>query len=339
MAEQEVTLRTKYRYKPENGDKYLTLYFESGSNDVIIDTDIAGVSSEGKTNLTDVLVAINSMVQQRALLTIYDTSKSLTRKNPVLAQGQFGVESDTMRLKIGDGNSTWTQLKYFNTGSGGSDEPTDYDTYPIGTIIQPSGSTIIPDGYLECNGREISRAGYPELFAVIGTRYGEGDGVTTFNIPLLMDIDGAYWLIKAKPVGGQEPDDSHNPDNYPIGATIYNDGEYIPDGYLECDGREISRTEYKDLFAAIGTTYGEGDGITTFNIPLLMDISGRYWLIRADLNLKIIDIVIDETSQVTAKIGDQDITLNLDNLQAATEIPEGARAYVQIIDVSEEDPS
>jgi hypothetical protein len=254
MAEQEVTLRTKYRYKPENGDKYLTLYFESGSNDVIIDTDIAGVSSEGKTNLTDVLVAINSMVQQRALLTIYDTSKSLTRKNPVLAQGQFGVESDTMRLKIGDGNSTWTQLKYFNTGSG-SDEPTDYDTYPIGTITQPSDSAVISDGY------------------------------------------------------------------------------------LECDGRELSRTEYPDLFAEIGTKYGEGDGATTFNIPLLMDISGRYWLIRADLNLKIIDIVIDETSQVTAKIGDQDITLNLDNLQASTEIPEGARAYVQIIDVSEEDPS
>ncbi|MBR1951950.1 MAG: tail fiber protein [Lentisphaeria bacterium] len=41
----------------------------------------------------------------------------------------------------------------------------------------------------------------------------------------------------------------------------------IPAGYLECDGLAKSRTEYADLFAAIGTTYGTGDGSTTFNLP------------------------------------------------------------------------
>lgn len=44
-------------------------------------------------------------------------------------------------------------------------------------------------------------------------------------------------------------------------------GDTAPDGYLICDGGAISRTIYKDLFDAIGTTYGTGDGSTTFNLP------------------------------------------------------------------------
>jgi microcystin-dependent protein len=41
----------------------------------------------------------------------------------------------------------------------------------------------------------------------------------------------------------------------------------IPSGYLLCDGSAVSRTMFPDLFAAIGTTYGSGDGSTTFNVP------------------------------------------------------------------------
>lgn len=42
-------------------------------------------------------------------------------------------------------------------------------------------------------------------------------------------------------------------------------------GWLLCDGRAVSRTDYSALFAAIGTTWGEGDGSTTFNLPNLID--------------------------------------------------------------------
>lgn len=41
--------------------------------------------------------------------------------------------------------------------------------------------------------------------------------------------------------------------------------------WLVCDGRAVSRTAYADLFAAVGTTYGEGNGSTTFNLPYLID--------------------------------------------------------------------
>lgn len=43
----------------------------------------------------------------------------------------------------------------------------------------------------------------------------------------------------------------------------------IPEGFLLCDGAEYSRTEYAELFDAIGTVYGDGDGNTTFNVPNL----------------------------------------------------------------------
>ena len=45
----------------------------------------------------------------------------------------------------------------------------------------------------------------------------------------------------------------------------------IPTGWLLCDGSAISRTTYSKLFATIGTTYGTGDGSTTFNLPNLTD--------------------------------------------------------------------
>jgi len=58
----------------------------------------------------------------------------------------------------------------------------------------------------------------------------------------------------------------------PYGTVWAYGGTAAPTGWLLCDGSAISRTTYADLFTAIGTTYGSGDGSTTFNIP---DIRGR----------------------------------------------------------------
>jgi microcystin-dependent protein len=45
----------------------------------------------------------------------------------------------------------------------------------------------------------------------------------------------------------------------------------VPTGFLECNGQAVSRTTYSALFTAIGTTYGAGDGSSTFNVPDLQD--------------------------------------------------------------------
>ena len=57
---------------------------------------------------------------------------------------------------------------------------------------------------------------------------------------------------------------------YEAAGVIYpyaGNTESIPDGYLLCDGSAVSRTTYAALFSVIGTTYGEGDGASTFNLP------------------------------------------------------------------------
>ena len=53
----------------------------------------------------------------------------------------------------------------------------------------------------------------------------------------------------------------------PAGAIIAFGSTTAPSGYLLCDGAAVSRTTYADLFAAISTTWGVGDGSTTFNLP------------------------------------------------------------------------
>jgi microcystin-dependent protein len=45
----------------------------------------------------------------------------------------------------------------------------------------------------------------------------------------------------------------------------------LPTGFLECAGAAVSRSTYSALFAIVGTTYGAGDGSTTFNLPNLAD--------------------------------------------------------------------
>ena len=65
--------------------------------------------------------------------------------------------------------------------------------------------------------------------------------------------------------------DIHDAYALPTGSYIQFAGSQAPAGFLVCNGGEISRTTYSNLFAVIGTTYGSGDGSTTFNLPNLTD--------------------------------------------------------------------
>src|SRR5215510_1907218 len=74
----------------------------------------------------------------------------------------------------------------------------------------------------------------------------------------------------------------------PIGAVVQSSGATVPDNYLPANGQAVSRTQYSELFAAIGTTYGAGDGSTTFNVPFVPGGGGSVpigspipWLVTA----------------------------------------------------------
>lgn len=85
----------------------------------------------------------------------------------------------------------------------------------------------------------------------------------------------------------------------PRGAVIAFATGLVAAGWLECDGTAIDRITYAGLFAIIGTTFGEGDGSTTFNIPDLRGVFVRGWAntkenVEADLDNGTPRIVYDE---------------------------------------------
>jgi microcystin-dependent protein len=62
-------------------------------------------------------------------------------------------------------------------------------------------------------------------------------------------------------------DNLRPPIGVPAGSIIMFAGYTGPAGYFFCNGQAVSRYVYTDLFTAIGTTYGPGDGVSTFNLP------------------------------------------------------------------------
>ena len=103
--------------------------------------------------------------------------------------------------------------------------------------------------------------------------------LSTDNTLYLETINGAPIMANGKnivrSVNGVNADNNGNVNIQnsllPIGSYIQFAGSQAPSGFLVCNGGAISRTTYAKLFAVIGTTYGGGDGSTTFNLPNLID--------------------------------------------------------------------
>ena len=87
----------------------------------------------------------------------------------IILSGELEVDGD---LKIG-GSVIFQDSSAINTA------PKDLPT----GILLPYAGTASPDGWMLCNGQEVSRETYSNLFTVIGDSYGIGDGSTTFNLP------------------------------------------------------------------------------------------------------------------------------------------------------------
>ena len=88
-----------------------------------------------------------------------------------------------------------------------------------------------------------------------------------------------------------------------IGDIIPHFGTTPPPGTLVCDGSEISREAYKELYQEIGSLVGQGDGSTTFNLP---DLRGR-WMMSADAEHAVGEEVAEGLPDI---VGTLDITSN-----------------------------
>ncbi len=103
---------------------------------------------------------------------------------------------------------------------------------------------------------------WPEYCDALWVNLSDGSVWAAFNFETYLD-DGPTWVLVASATATS---------NDLIGAVRDFAGSVVPAGYLECSGQAVSRTVYAGLFAVIGTTYGVGDGSTTFNLP---DTRGR----------------------------------------------------------------
>lgn len=94
------------------------------------------------------------------------------------------------------------------------------------------------------------------------------------SIPDGIEDEHAVNLAQLESCLNTKSDKTHTHlDIIPAGAVMYFAMINVPSGWLVCDGSLISRTIYQRLFAAIGTTFGVGDGSTTFKLP---DLRGEF---------------------------------------------------------------
>ena len=120
-----------------------------------------------------------------------------------------------------------------------------------------------------------------EAFSYLNTEHDENTGYHAFQ---RLSTTGKNSLV-SPPAGMQVYDTTlgvmqinTGTSSVPVWTAVYVEapgfikdfaGTSAPTGYLACDGSAVSRTTYAALFSAIGTTWGTGDGSTTFNVPNL----------------------------------------------------------------------
>lgn len=210
--------------------------------------------------------------------TVYNTiqlrrgsSTAWTASNPILAQGEPGYETDTGRLKIGDGLTHWASLAYYPT------------TYSEEWIQQNATFTYVSATKFSTVGNVTES--YPvgirvKAIVTAGTIYGTVTDSSASGLPTITTVTVSWDSgsldsgLSAISIGIFSPVNSSVPPQFFVatGIVVPYGGSTAPIGWLMCYGQAVSRTTYANLFAVIGTTFGAGNGSTTFNVP---DLRGR----------------------------------------------------------------
>ena len=180
---------------------------------------------------------------------------------------QWWYETDTDTLKIrNEANNAWVPICILDQGNN--------NVLSITTQGLTLGATALTATGLEINkltGATVSTTELNQLNDI--TRgsiiYGNASGATArlakgaAGTVLASDGTDISWAA----AGG----------GVPTGSVIYHTADAAPTGFIKANGAAVSRSTYSDLFSAIGTVFGVGDGSSTFNVPDLRGEFMRGW--------------------------------------------------------------
>jgi len=133
-----------------------------------------------------------------------------------------------------------------------------------GPNLSPEWSTPIVDltnqvaNILATEHGGTGRGSFPSGYVVVGAGAGTLDVVAPGTKGNVLTSDGGRWTSVPNGI---------------LAQVVYFATPTAPEGWLICDGAAISRATYSALFSAIGTLYGTGDGVNTFNLP---DLRGEF---------------------------------------------------------------
>ena len=166
---------------------------------------------------------------------------------------QWWYETDTNTLKLrNEANDAWISIAVLDQ-SGNT-------VQSITTAGLTLGSTAI-----SASGSEINQLDAITRGSIL---YGNASGATARLV-----VGGAFTVLTSDgtdiswQAGG----------GVPAGTVIYHAANTAPSGFLKANGAAVSRSTYAALFTAIGTTFGAGDGSSTFNVPDLRGEFPRGW--------------------------------------------------------------
>lgn len=197
----------------------------------------------------------------------------------------------TLSVDFGNINVTDVRLRIFN-GVGNSTQPIYNKTYPASSFPANTGLkdfVISPEIYIS-NGNNYSFE-LTGVFSEILNSYADNDpyayGISSecascdllFEIEIeqistyIFSVDANGMEVNADQILLKGSVKDKNGYITPVGSVVSYAGSIVPEGWLACDGSQVSRLVYSDLFAAIGTNWGAGDSLTTFNLP---DLRGQF---------------------------------------------------------------
>lgn len=233
---------------------------------------------------TTTITAFSSAVVGATVVVVFDGSLTITHNatSLILPNGlNIRTKTGDTLILVSEGSGNWRAVytfpSYFKAADIASATTVDL-TLAIGGLVHITGTTTIT-GFTTAPAGSIAHV----IF----------DGVLTFThnatsliLPPAANITtaaGDYALMISEGSGNwrcvtyqsrKVPYYRSDSDVYlvPTGCVFPFAGSSSPTGYLLCDGSNVSRTTYAALFAIIGTTYGAGDGSSTFALP---DMRGR----------------------------------------------------------------